>query len=160
MAAVTLEQIREGNENVYPVSVLERCETALLLFAGGFHGAQDGIFVADAGLAATCVDIRPGNLAEMADVYPDSWEFIVADAYEFALKTTRTWDVVSVDCPSDQFALCASLTGLWCDLARRVVVLGTGVVSRVTPPAEWRISMVRRRSVFAGGVFWTVLERC
>lgn len=160
MAAVTLDKLREKNMNVYPVGLLNGCETALLLFAAGFHGAQDGIFIADAGLRATCVDIRPDKLMEMAHAYPRSWEFVVADAYLFASDATGPWDIVSVDCPSDHFHRCAELAPRWCNLAHRAVVLGTGHDTSVTAPKGWRITRIMQRSVFAGGTYWTVLEPC
>lgn len=160
MSPVSLEQVRDDAAGEsFPRSVLERCESALVLFAAGFHGSQDAFWVAAAGLSATCVDQRPGNLGEMAAVYPDSWEFVRADAFEFAESTDETWDLVSVDCPTGAFDRCADLVGLWCSLARVAVVLGTGFATSVSPPEGWQVTDVRQRSVFAGGVFWTVLER-
>jgi hypothetical protein len=97
----------------------------------------------------------------MAAVYPTAWEFVVDDAFAFAERCAPEpylWDVVSVDCPTDQFQRCADMIGVWCDLARRAVVLGTGSSSSVTAPAGWRITSVQKRSDFAGGTYWTVLE--
>ena len=157
-SSVSLANIRDSADNTYPVSVLEGCETALLLFSAGFFGSQEAIFVADAGLTATCVDIRPKRLHEMAAVYPSGWEFLVDDAFDFAETTERQWDVVSVDCPSGAFQRCADMVYVWCGLALRAVVLGTGPSSSVTAPAGWRITSVQKRSDYRGGTYWTVLE--
>jgi len=160
VAPLTLAEVRERADGVYPADLLDGCSTALILFAAGFHGAQDGIFVADKGLDATCVDIRPQRLHEMAAMYPASWEFFVDDVFDFVEETDRTWDVVSVDCPTNLFERCADMVGVWCGLAERAVVLGTGEHTSVTAPAGWRITQVVRRSSFAGGVYWTVLQPC
>jgi hypothetical protein len=160
VVSVTLMDIRErSTHNPYPVDLLSGCRSALVLFAAGFHGAQDGIFLADAGLEATCVDENPDRLHEMAAVYPASWEFVVADAFEFAEACDERYDIVSVDCPTSLFDRCAEETPLWCSLARVAVVLGTG--ARTSPPVVpdgWEMTWQIRRSSFAGGVFWTVLE--
>lgn len=161
---MTLDDIRvRAIDNSYPVDVLEDCETALVLFAAGFHGAQDGIFIADAGLTATCVDVRPERLNDMAAVYPSSWEFVVADAYVYAAECAAApykWDVLSIDCPSDAFDRCATMVDTWCDLARRAVILGSGPTTIVDPPYGWEVTDKRYRSGFRGGVYWTVIEKC
>lgn len=162
MAPLTLEQIRsEKDGEVYPRSVLRRCETALVLFAAGFYGRQDAFWIAEAGLAATCVDIRPGRLAVMAGLYPDGWEFVQADAFAYARRARaegRSWDLVSVDCPSGMFDRCAAVAEKWCSLAKIAVVLGSGEYTRVEPPDGWRLAGRKRRSDFAGGVYWTVMR--
>lgn len=155
----TLDAIRErAAANPYPVELLEHCNTALVLFASGFLGAQDGIFIADAGIAATCVDIRENLLDEMAAVYPPSWEFVVSDAFAYAENCDERFDLVSIDCPSGLFAECAEALPLWCSLARVAVVLGTGRDTVVVPPDGWHVAERRQRSRFAGGVYWTVLQ--
>jgi hypothetical protein len=159
MVPVTLAEIRSTADGIYPVSVLEGCDSALVLFAAGFLGRQDGIFIADAGLDATCVDIRPALLHEMASMYPASWEFFVEDSFEYAATTQRQWDLVSVDCPSGMFQRCADSIETYCHLARRAVVLGTGMTTFPWVPGGWVLSNLLRRSSFAGGTYWAVLER-
>jgi hypothetical protein len=144
--------------NVYPVALLEGRKTALVLFAAGFYGAQDGYWIHQAGLRATCVDIQAGRLGEMARMYPEDWEFAVEEAFDFAERAQiegRRWDVVSVDCPSGMFDECAEHAGLWCDLARHAVILGTGRHDAVRVPVGWRATDTIRRSHVA---YWTVLE--
>lgn len=155
MVSVTLQQIRtRAAGNAYPVELLEDCGSALLLFAAGFHGSQDAIFVADAGIQATCVDIDSGRLHEMAEAYPAAWEFVVADAFAFA-HNPAGYDLVSVDCPTNLFDRCAAAVGVWCSLARKAVVLGTGQRTTVVAPDGWEIAGVICRSDMAS---WTVLE--
>lgn len=160
MVSVTIDDIRgRAAANSYPVELLEHCDTALVLFASGFLGAQDGIFIADAGIAATCVDIRENLLDEMAAVYPASWEFVAADAFEYAEACDERFDLVSIDCPSGAFLQCAEALPLWCSLARVAVVLGSGIRAQIfNPPDGWKVTSRITRSRFAGGTFWTVLE--
>ncbi len=144
---------------LYPTHVLEGCESALVLFAAAFYGRQDCAAIATAGLTATCVDTDAEKLEQMRQAYPDSWEFFAADAFEFAGSSASVWDVVSLDPFTTLFDECADRLPLWCSLARRAVVLGTGTSTVVVAPAGWWVSGRSRRSGFAGGTFWTVLER-
>lgn len=158
----SLDEIRaDALPDLYPTRLLHGCETALILFAAGFYGRQDGIFIADAGLTATCVDLDGGLLNGMRVVYPAGWEFVEADVYEFSRRPTtagRRWDIVSIDCPSNEFDRCAGLVHVWCSFATKAVVLGTASDTEVRPPARWRVRAKRRRSDFAGGTYWTILE--
>lgn len=165
MAAVTLERIRAGADPTFPAARLQGLETALLLFAGGFQGRNDGIHVADAGLRAVCVDVRPEGLEAMEAVYPDDWTYVVDDVFDYVEAELELegvvdvrYDVVVVDSPTGAFDRCAELVWAWARLARRLVVLGTGADTSVTAPDGWRIVEVTQRSGFRGGVYWTVLE--
>lgn len=161
MASVTLDHIRAGADPTFPTGRLEGLDDALLLFAGGFRGRNDGIHVADAGLTATCVDVRPDGLFEMSAVYPEGWAFVESDAFLFAaaaITADLSYDVVVVDSPTGLFDRCAELVDTWARLARRLIVLGSGETTSVTAPPGWRIVEVTRRSGFRGGVYWTVLE--
>jgi hypothetical protein len=161
VAAVSLDQVRAGAAPaIYPRHVLTDCETGLVLFAAAFHGQQDAVWMADAGITATCIDLDGGKLEEMRAVYPDGWQFVKADAFKYATNANRQWDVVSIDCPSNLFDRCAELLPFWCLLARRAVILGTGTGTVIEPPAGWRVSERLRRSNFQGGCFWTVVEPC
>lgn len=143
----------------YPVDLLAGCNDALVLFSALWFGRQDAYWIADAGLAGTCVDVDGRRLDEMRRLYPAGWEFVEADAFEFARSAERRWDVVSLDPHTGLFDRCATEIDVWCSLAREMVILGSGRSTRVLAPDGWRIAGRTRRSDFRGGVFWTVLER-
>ena len=155
---MTLADVRAAADPTFPVARLEGLNDALLLFAGGFRGGNDGIHVADAGLTAVCVDVRPDGLEEMAAMYPDDWEFVVDDVFSFAASARSRYDVVVVDSPTGMFDRCADMVSVWAAFARRLLVLGTGPRTSVTAPEGWRIVDVIRRSDYRGGVYWSVLE--
>lgn len=159
MSVLSLDVIRDpAAAGLYPRRVLDGCESALVLFAAAWHGKQDAVWIAEAGLTGTCVDLDGEKLDEMAAVYPDGWEFAAEDAFVFATRAQRRWDVVSIDCPTNLFDRCADLVPLWCLLARKAVVLGSGSGVVADPPKGWRMTETVRRSSFNGGVYWTVLE--
>lgn len=153
----TLAQVRRrGDKALYPTEALNGCEDALVLFAAGFLGEQDCVWIEQAGIRATCVDTDADLVAEMRRLYPASWRFVVADAYYYASETPRQWDLVSVDCPSGTaMERCAALAPLWCKLARRAVVLGTAPGSVLVAPGGWAVSRTVSRSPIAD---WTLLE--
>lgn len=158
---VTLEDVRaQSAPELYPRHVLVECSSALVLFAAAWHGKQDAVWIADAGLTATCVDLDADRLDEMEAAYPDGWEFVALDVFDFAVLTENQWDVVSIDCPTNLFDRCSDFLPVWCLLARRAVVLGSGEFTVVLPPAGWEITEQLRRSSFNGGVYWTVIKPC
>lgn len=158
-APATLDAIRAVAEPaLYPTHLLAGCDTALIAFCAGFFGRQDGIFIVDAGLNATCIDSDADFLRRMERLYPADWEFVDDDAYEYAAHTDRQWDVVSVDCPTGHFQRCADLVQTWCRAATRAVVLGTGHDTALSPPEGWCVTETLHRSDYRGGVFWSVLE--
>lgn len=146
----------------YPVWALKGCETALIVFAAEFRGMNDAAWIVDAGLRATCLDINTAKLEEMSVHYPDDWEFITADAYDFAGECAGSdmyrWDVVSLDPFTNHFARCAENIDVWCRLARRAVIVGTGTDTVIVSPPGWIQTDCVKRTDYQGGVFWTVLE--
>lgn len=158
---VTMTKLRGlGTAALYPRHVLEGNESALILFSAAFHGVQDAIWIADAGLTATCVDTDLEKITEMSSAYPDGWEYVVGDAFQYATATKRRWDVVSLDPPTNLFDRCAEYLPVWCLLARHAVILGCGTATKVVAPAGWELTGTLHRSNFRGGVYWAVLERC
>jgi hypothetical protein len=155
-----LEQI--PRDAAFPVTRLAGLEDALVLFAAAWHGKQDAVFLADAGIVGTCVDLDETKLDEMRAIYPASWSFSQADAFHYA-RTWRTagrrWDAATIDCPTNLFDRCAAELPLWCDVARRLVVLGCGRRTHIDPPDGWALVDVVQRSSFRGGVQWAVIER-
>lgn len=158
MGGVTLEQVRaDARAELYPRHVLTGCSDALVLFAAAFHGLQDAVWMAEAGLKTTCVDVDSQKLTEMSTFYPEGWEFVTGDVFEYVSRTNDRWDVVSIDCPSNLFAQCAGFTPVWCLLARKAVILGCDRRPIAVPPG-WRVTEHRYRSSFAGGTYWAVLQ--
>ncbi len=140
----------------YPTWVIAGCETALVIFAAEFGGMNDCAWIVDAGLRATCVDNNPDKLEALRDLYPDDWSYICTDAY--SLPSTIRYDVVSLDPFTNQFDRCAGHIDLWCQIAKRAVILGTGTDTQVMSPAGWIQTDCVKRTDYQGGVFWTVLE--
>jgi hypothetical protein len=151
-------EIEDLHSGVAYPAMPEGAETALVGFSAHWHGRQDAYWIAKAGLIGTCIDLNENRLREMAGMYPAGWQFVPADVYAYAENATHTWDVVSLDPWTSQFQECADHLQMWCDLANRMVVLGTGWATKVEVPAGWRITDFRKRSDYTGGVYWTVLE--
>ena len=151
--------------SVYPnPQVFEGCKTALCLFSAEWLGKQDVYWLAKAGLTGTCVDLNGNNLSRMREIYPEGWEFVEADAYDFAQAAVEEdvqWDVVNLDPWTGQFDQCAKLLETWTTLARKVVVLGHGNyrLHRPEAPKGWTLSHDIKRGDFKGGVFWLVFTR-
>lgn len=145
----------------YPVWALKGCETALIVFASEFGGMNDAAWIVDEGLRATCVDINAEKLEAMKGNYPDDWEYVVADAYDFAGECAGgpyKWDVVSLDPFTNHFDRCAENIEAWCRLARNAVIVGTGTDTTIITPLGWQQTDCLKRTDYQGGVFWTVLE--
>lgn len=152
-AAVPQEQL------LYPR--LEGMSTALIGFCAAFHGQQDCVWVAEAGMDAVCVDTDPVRLSEMEAMYPEGWRFVCRDMFAYAQEQHEqgaVFDLVSLDPFTNLFDRCAAHAGLWCSLAARMVILGIGRDTRLDVPEGWRLAGLIRRSDFAGGTFWATLE--
>ena len=146
----------------FPGPYLAGSETALCLFSAAWHGKQDAFWVNHAGMTATCVDLDQERLDEMAAIYPNTWSFARADAFEFAEAAAdegERWDVVTLDPFTNVFQRVADELPLFCALANNVVMHATGPDTQVTAPSGWRVATMLKRSTFRGGVWWTVLER-
>jgi hypothetical protein len=161
-ARVSLPPQDAGEARLYPRAALEGMSTAFMGFCAGFLGRQDCVWVAEAGLDATCVDLDAPKLKEMRDMYPDGWVFVEADVFDYARQRYAQgarFDVVNLDPPTNLFERAADTIGLWCGLARSVVILGIGRHTSLGIPDGWKVRDVRRRSTFAGGTYWTTLEK-
>ena len=158
MDALTL--VRETDRS-YPRERLLGLSTALAGFCAAFLGRQDCVFLADAGIRATCVDIDKRRLEEMEGLYPDDWKFFQEDIYEFATELSvygHVFDMVTLDPPTGQFDRVAAHLSLWCGLADRLVIIGSwGQI--LDAPEGWQVTAHIWRSSFLGGVYWTVVER-
>lgn len=140
----------------YPVWALKGCNTALIVFASEFGGMNDAAWIAEAGLTATCVDINADKLEAMKPNYPDDWSYICTDAY--TLPSSLRYDVVSLDPFTNHFQKCADNIDLWCSIARRAVIIGTGTDTVIKSPQGWIQTDCVKRTDYQGGVYWNVLE--
>ena len=148
------------SDDVYPTSALEGLASAFVGFAGGFSGRQDSAHIHQAGLQAVCVDRDPDRLMGMRDLYPDNWEFVTADVYQYATMRYAQgarFDVVSLDPYTSQFQECANYIDLWCRLAMSVIVIGVGKTTDLATPDGWCQDSFLKRSRYQGGTYWAVL---
>ena len=110
----------------FPRHVLDGCETALVLFAAGFHARQDATWVADAGLQATRVDTDAKRLGEMVLAYPEGWEYVHGDVFGYA----EMRGAPGPSCRSTRQRPCSDAAPasrpVWCELANQAVLLGSG----------------------------------
>lgn len=153
--------VLDRTDRAYPRTLLEGVTTALAGFCAAFLGRQDCVWLADAGVHTICVDVDEDRLREMRPLYPRDWVFLVDDIYGYAASQAaygREFDLVTLDPPTNQFDRVAHRLPLWCSLARSLVIVGTPGYVVGDQPKGWQITDHIRRSDFAGGVYWTVLE--
>ena len=150
--------LTDADRASYPVHLLEGCETGLCLFAAAFLGRNDVAHFEEAGVWTTCVDTDEERLGQMSFYYPNVWNFVPADAWEFAEEQFGQWDAVSVD-PFTGDAANAALASLpvWTTLARKFVTVTVTHFGQalVDVPEGWK-SSIHARSATAK---WLVLER-
>ena len=145
--------------SVFPAHLLQHGDTGVCLFSAAFLGRNDAIHMARQDMTVTCVDVDSRRLAEMEVMYPDDWEFVTGDAWEFAEAARaqgRVWDVVSVDTFTGS-ATVRSLRSLdlWCSIAVRVVAATVCDGNVWTAPAGWDHGVMERSE----NALWLVLTR-
>ena len=164
MAPVTLQgPLSEVSRDAraYPVHLLREGDTGLCLFAAAFLGRNDAIHMARNNMVVTCVDTDVDRLREMSALYPDDWEFVTMDAWEFAAwapesRDHNTYDVVSVDTfTGDATDRSLESLDLWCSLARRVVTCTISPDSMFLAPEGWEHTYMERSDIAS----WLVLTR-
>lgn len=176
MTATLLEQIApdfdpEDERRLYPTQVLKDAETALLLFGAAFRGRNDGYWFLEAGLKTTCVDVDEERLVAMKALYPDTWEFVLANAFYYVHACPpQSFDVVSVDPPTNLSTACLAARYAWFTIARKAVVLGLqwgtlGAlddrpdiedVAMIVRSDEFEVTELRERNARS---IWVVMER-
>lgn len=153
---------RSSSPATFPRFALRDASSALVLFAAAFRGTNDAVFVEEAGLVATCVDVDGRGLEEMRRIYPDDWEFVTADAFEWIPNTVargERWDVVTAD-PFTGSAMIRTLEMLEaiCELSRDVVIVGITDDLELENPPGWEIVDVVERNA-SRRTSWAVLQR-
>jgi hypothetical protein len=158
LTAITLERVQK-NARSYPGYLLPRGGTALGLFAAGYHGWNDCVHFLRANMTADCVDLNQPLLDEMADIYPDDWEFHCQDAWKFgrqAMRQGRQWDVVSVDTfLGEATRRSMSSLDLWTSLATEMVTATAPLGSETKAPPGWQAFAFPR----SPRAEWVVLTR-
>jgi hypothetical protein len=165
MAAVRQldERLQRINEQArpYPAHLLPEGGTALCLFSAAFLGHNDAIHMARKGMLTTCIDTNGPMLREMERLYPPSWTFLNADAWDFALEAVHhsdVWDAVSVDTyTGDAETRSLMSLPLWCAIAAQIVTVTVtaGTWDEQLVPSGWNDDLYERSS----RVNWLVLTR-
>lgn len=142
----------------FPRDVIRGAKTGLCMFAAEWHGRQDAYWLAEAGVRTTCVDMNGVKLEEMRRVYPDGWEFVESDVFEF--KSDQRFDVITLDpYTGEAMERCHQLMPRWCGMANLAVIMGSTAEQVVSvAPRDWDVTGRLVRSDFGGGVYWTVLQ--
>jgi hypothetical protein len=158
VAYATIEHVAQ-EARPYPTYLLEGAQTGLCLFSAAFLGHNEAIHFALEDVRTTLVDIDEPKMDTMRDLYPDTWEFVVADAWEYADKAAaegRRWDVVSVDTFRGN-ATERSLRdlGVWCAIAEQAVACTLEDGQTYDVPDGWDTQLFWRNSE----VLWLVLIR-
>jgi glycosyltransferase involved in cell wall biosynthesis len=157
VGSVTLDELRARAAR-YPSDVLGGRETALVLFGAAFLGVNDAVHFANAGIPkVTVVDTDAARLGTMRALYPESWEFVAADAFAFVDEqrdAAALYDVVSADPFTGLMPRCRDHLPALCALARHAVVLGAERGLRLDAPPGWRSRRVERSEQHD----WIVLE--
>jgi hypothetical protein len=87
-------------------------------------GAADGQWVRKLGITdVTCVDWDDKTLEPFKEHYPKEWTYVLADAFDWARKCGRTFDLVSADMPSQYGDAMLESIPLWCALSNRYVTM-------------------------------------
>ena len=145
--ALTLDSIYV-QAGVYPTDVLAGYESVLVLFGAAFLGVNDVIHLAAAGLAdVTVVDLDAEKLDAMRVLYPRTWKFVSADAFDFVDRQCASgarYDVVTADPFTDLMPRCRAELPALCALARHVVVVGIEHGLPFDPPRGWRSQRIER----------------
>lgn len=148
-----------SDARLFPVHLLREGDTGLCLFAAAFLGVNDAIHMARMNMTATCVDIDGKRLREMEGMYPDDWEFVHSDAWQFAVQARadgREWDTVSVDTFTGSVSdLALASLEMWCLLATRTVVITLPHLARYHTPAGWQAATMNRSELAS----WLILTR-
>jgi O-antigen/teichoic acid export membrane protein len=179
-APASLDEVRKSADpQSFPTDAVAGAHSAACFFAAAFHGRNDALFLADAGVAdVLCVDVDAEKLGAMREIYPPAWRFVVGDAYAAAedlrARSERV-DVVVADAWQSDADRALDALPLWCAVARRCVLVTIPKPwldeRRLAPDAaavaKWlgerhgtafRVESLHRRADWSGGVWWLVVR--
>jgi hypothetical protein len=134
----TLDDVRKVfGEYSFPRFVLDKCDSALLLFCAGFYGGHDCLHVADAELDhVLAVDIDKEKLEVMERIYPEHWHFVEADVLK--VHTNQRYDLIVADPPLDLIDTTINFMTIWGLWAKKYLVLNVRRGSQYLAPIGWR----------------------
>ena len=177
----TILDLQANAQRSFPTWVTRGAGSAICFFCARFFGRTDAIHLYGQGMSdVTVVDTDAERLAVMKEIYPRSWTFLAADAFETARqmrRAGRTFDLVISDHdPEDIDRVLGSRFEDFIALTKRHMVaeiatahliergLTAGIedINRMFSERHGTIVEVRdivTRSSFEGGIHWLVLER-
>jgi O-antigen/teichoic acid export membrane protein len=178
-APTSLDDVRRtADPATFPRDAVRDATSAACFFGAAFHGRNDAVHLADAGVAdVVVVDVDDAKLAEMRAVYPAAWRFVVGDAYaaarDMASRGERV-DVAVVDAWQSECDRALEELPLWLAVARRRVLVTVakpwlderGLAPDVASLAAWirgrgivaEVEALHRRADWSGGTWWLVLR--
>lgn len=154
----------------FPVEFLRPGDEIVCVFSAAFLGKNAEVYIRDAGhKRVTCVDLDAAKLEEMRPAFPNSWEFVAADAYLWMpAAPLRSCDVLVLDPWTGDMGTVMRQIGAWSMIARRLVIVGVCAAwaeeERVGDMGLWfadrGLTLLRfpLRSDYRGGVYWAVCE--
>jgi len=155
-------KLSELRPNLYPTYLLDKCDSGLCLFGAGFYGANDAIHMHYANMQyIQVVDTDAIKINDMQAEYPDEWVFTVADVTTWvpnvANASLLSWDIVSIDAPTNMFDWCWNNIDDLLKLANKYAVLTTSdfyidrwkSIDRSTDTDEWEMTGLVNRSTKA-----------
>jgi O-antigen/teichoic acid export membrane protein len=178
-ATVLLDDVRrESDPATFPRAAFADATSAACFFGAAFHGRNDAVHLADAGLAdVLVVDVDDAKLAAMRAVYPPSWRFVVGDAYAVARDMAdrgERADLVVADAWQSECARALDELPLWLSVARRRVLVTVakpwldehGLAPDVGALQAWldgrgiaaSVEALHRRADWSGGTWWLVVR--
>lgn len=131
---------------IYPAHLLTGCQDGLCLYSAAFLGTNDAVHFARKGIVTTCVDIDGSKLEEMRELYPAGWDFVQADALDYALDAAGCqWDAVSVDqFLGDETKRVLAALPLFLHLARKVATVTIPAGADLPHLDGWKFSVFPR----------------
>ncbi len=177
--ATLADVLREADSASFPSAEIRGATSAACFFAAAFHGRNDAVFLADAGVSdVLCVDVDALRLAQMREIYPADWRFVVGDAYTAAQDMRARGekvDVVIADAWQSDADRALEALPVWIAIARKCVLVTVTKdwldARRLAPDAAaveaWlrerhgapiRAESLHFRAGWTGGVWWLVLR--
>jgi len=181
----TVEQVEHSAQRAFPYKLFHRVESACCFFTAQFYGKNDVVHLNRVGVKnVTLVDLDKKKLEHMEEIYPETWETVVADAFEFAsaaLAAGKQYELVVCDPYSGMASEVSFEKGkLFFDLASRFFCSlytkpmfedDLGDLQLADDPiqlgrrlgefygGEVNVALIAKRSSHLDGIYWVVIEK-